>query len=97
MTTLTPSYHAVNTFFFLLDVRTRTEILIRNRTVQTTTVSYTPYCFLLTVSDPLSGFDLRPFLYPSRFPWQFKKIDEVAGALPDRSHAASQIDKAKTE
>ena len=21
------------------------------------------------------GFDLRPFLYPSRFPYQFKRID----------------------
>ncbi|KAF8892046.1 hypothetical protein BD779DRAFT_1610238 [Infundibulicybe gibba] len=41
-------------------------------------------------------FDLRPFLYPSRFPWQFKKIDEVAAALPDRSQALL-ADKSKTE
>lgn len=40
------------------------------------------------------GFDLRPFLYPARFPWQFNKIDEIAGALPDRSHSA---DKAKVD
>ncbi|KAG5220027.1 glutamine-dependent NAD(+) synthetase [Salix suchowensis] len=39
-------------------------------------------------------FDLRPFLYPARFPWQFRKIDEVAAALPDRSQHAS---KDKTE
>lgn len=30
-------------------------------------------------------FDLRPFLYPSRFTHQFKKIDELAGRLPDRA------------
>jgi len=24
-------------------------------------------------------------LYPSRFPWQFKKIDQLAAKLPDRS------------
>jgi len=29
---------------------------------------------------------MRPFLYPSRFPWQFKKIDDVAALLPDRSN-----------
>ena len=34
----------------------------------------------------LTGFDLRPFLYPSRFPFQFRKIDEVAAKLPDRSY-----------
>jgi NAD+ synthase (glutamine-hydrolysing) len=32
-----------------------------------------------------SGFDLRPFLYPSRFPWQFRRIDELASSLPDKS------------
>ncbi|KAG1800154.1 hypothetical protein EV424DRAFT_1587614 [Suillus variegatus] len=39
--------------------------------------------------------DLRPFLYPSKFPWQFKKIDEVAAVLPDRSNSAA--DKTKTD
>ncbi|KAG1791178.1 uncharacterized protein HD556DRAFT_1445441 [Suillus plorans] len=33
--------------------------------------------------------DLRPFIYPSRFPRQFKKIDEVAAVLPDRSNQAA--------
>jgi len=47
----------------------------------------------LTHATP--GFDLRPFVYPSRFPWQFKKIDEVAAALPDKSQAG--LDKAKME
>ena len=32
-----------------------------------------------------TGFDLRPFLYPARFPFQFSKIDSVAQKLPDRS------------
>lgn len=44
-----------------------------------------------------SGFDLRPFLYPSRFPWQFKKIDEIAAVLPDRSEQGVGVDKTKTE
>lgn len=30
-------------------------------------------------------FDLRPFLYPSRFPWQFRAIDAKAALLPDKS------------
>jgi NAD+ synthase (glutamine-hydrolysing) len=44
----------------------------------------------------IPGFDLRPFLYPSRFPWQFKKIDEIAAVLPDRSKQGG-VDKTKTE
>ena len=42
-------------------------------------------------------FDLRPFLYPARFPWQFKKIDQIAAALPDRSRKAPGQDKTKVE
>jgi hypothetical protein len=47
-------------------------------------------------SNGLLGFDLRPFLYPSSFPWQFKKIDEVAAVLPDRSNHGS-ASKVKVE
>jgi len=43
------------------------------------------------------GFDLRPFLYPSRFPWQFKKIDELAAVLPDKSQEIAELSKAKTD
>ena len=43
------------------------------------------------------GFDLRPFLYPSRFPWQFKKIDDIAAVLPDRSNVDVALHKDKTE
>lgn len=31
------------------------------------------------------GFDLRPFLYPSRFPYQFAMIDHAVAELPDRT------------
>jgi NAD+ synthase (glutamine-hydrolysing) len=49
---------------------------------------------MLTVTSV--GFDLRPFLYPSRFPWQFKKIDEIAAVLPDRS-ISIVMEKAKKQ
>lgn len=41
-----------------------------------------------------AGFDLRPFLYPSRFEHQFAKIDGLAAQLPDR---AAKGDKAKVD
>ncbi|SJL03478.1 related to QNS1-Glutamine-dependent NAD Synthetase [Armillaria ostoyae] len=63
----------------------------RNRHKMTT---LTPSYHAESYSPDDNRFDLRPFLYPSRFPWQFKKIDDVAAVLPDRSHSA---DKAKTE
>jgi len=42
---------------------------------------------------------MRPFLYPSRFPWQFRKIDDVAALLPDRSQSdvVEPEQKTKTE
>jgi hypothetical protein len=43
------------------------------------------------------GFDMRPFLYPSRFPWQFRKIDDVAALLPDRSSVVTSIEPEKTK
>ncbi|KAG1787394.1 hypothetical protein EV424DRAFT_1566110, partial [Suillus variegatus] len=46
-------------------------------------------------NDNIAQTNLCPFLYPSRFPWQFKKIDEVAAVLPDRSNSAA--DKTKTD
>jgi NAD+ synthase (glutamine-hydrolysing) len=44
----------------------------------------------------IAGFDMRPFLYPSRFPWQFRKIDDVAELLPDRSNVEPE-QKTKTD
>lgn len=88
MTTLTPSYHAVSSATCL---RSRLAValkrLARNRTAPTTIVSF-------HVSNQMQddshrhdlGFDLRPFLYPARFPWQFAKIDAEAARLPDQSN-----------
>ncbi|KDE06383.1 hypothetical protein MVLG_03290 [Microbotryum lychnidis-dioicae p1A1 Lamole] len=36
--------------------------------------------------------DLRPFLYPSRWPWQFRKIDETAQILPDKSQRKAKVE-----
>ncbi|KAF8909365.1 hypothetical protein CPB84DRAFT_1765955 [Gymnopilus junonius] len=65
----------------------------RNRHKMTT---LTPSYHAESYSPDDNRFDLRPFLYPSRFPWQFNKIDEVAAVLPDRSHQTA-ADKKKTE
>ncbi|KAH9479450.1 glutamine-dependent NAD(+) synthetase [Psilocybe cubensis] len=65
----------------------------RNRHKMTT---LTPAYHAESYSPDDNRFDLRPFLYPSRFPWQFKKIDEIAAVLPDRSTQAPG-DKTKTE
>ncbi|KAH8832775.1 hypothetical protein DL96DRAFT_1458937 [Flagelloscypha sp. PMI_526] len=64
----------------------------RNRHKMTT---LTPSYHAESYSPDDNRFDLRPFLYPARFPWQFKKIDEVAAVLPDRSQHS--IDKAKVD
>jgi len=68
----------------------------RNRHKMTT---LTPAYHAESYSPDDNRFDLRPFLYPSRFPWQFKKIDDVAAALPDRSHVHADVSlhKDKTE
>ncbi|KAF8547479.1 glutamine-dependent NAD(+) synthetase with GAT domain-containing protein [Imleria badia] len=64
----------------------------RNRHKMTT---LTPSYHAESYSPDDNRFDLRPFLYPSRFPWQFRKIDQVAAALPDRSNLGP--DKTKTD
>jgi len=66
----------------------------RNRHKMTT---ITPSYHAENYSPDDNRFDLRPFLYPARFPWQFKKIDQVAAALPDRSRKGPGQDKTKTE
>ncbi len=64
----------------------------RNLIAPMTTVS-----FKITMADKylptFAGFDLRPFLYPSRFPFQFKKIDDLASQLPDQSNADEATSK----
>jgi len=64
----------------------------RNRHKMTT---LTPSYHAESYSPDDNRFDLRPFLYPSRFPWQFKKIDEIATVLPDRSYSIPE--KAKQD
>jgi len=55
----------------------------RNRHKMTT---ITPSYHAESYSPDDNRFDLRPFLYNARFPWQFKKIDSLAVKLPDRSN-----------
>jgi hypothetical protein len=45
-----------------------------------------------------AGYDLRPFLYPSRFPFQFSKIDAHVQALaePDKPYMVADA-KAKLD
>ncbi|KAH9951184.1 glutamine-dependent NAD(+) synthetase with GAT domain-containing protein [Amylocystis lapponica] len=66
----------------------------RNRHKMTT---LTPSYHAEQYSPDDNRFDMRPFLYPARFPWQFKKIDEVAAILPDKSTQNAHAVKAKTE
>ncbi|KAG8830868.1 glutamine-dependent NAD(+) synthetase [Serendipita sp. 400] len=54
----------------------------RNRHKMTT---LTPSYHAESYSPDDNRFDLRPFLYPANFPFQFAKIDTVAQTLPDRS------------
>ncbi|KAH8927037.1 glutamine-dependent NAD(+) synthetase with GAT domain-containing protein [Atractiella rhizophila] len=54
----------------------------RNRHKMTT---ITPAYHAESYSPDDNRFDLRPFLYPARFPWQFKAIDKKAASTPDRS------------
>ncbi|KAL5633160.1 hypothetical protein ACGC1H_003600 [Rhizoctonia solani] len=56
----------------------------RNRHKMTT---LTPSYHAESYSPDDNRFDLRPFLYNARFPFQFAKIDEIAKKLPDRSTA----------
>ncbi|KAH9967593.1 glutamine-dependent NAD synthetase with GAT domain-containing protein [Russula dissimulans] len=65
----------------------------RNRHKMTT---LTPSYHAEAYSPDDNRFDMRPFLYPSRFPWQFKKIDDVAALLPDRSNVELE-QKTKTD
>ncbi|KAL7414937.1 hypothetical protein BDY24DRAFT_385103 [Mrakia frigida] len=65
----------------------------RNRHKMTT---LTPSYHAESYSPDDNRFDLRPFLYPSRFPFQFRKIDQLAARLPNRSIQPG-AEKAKLE
>jgi len=58
----------------------------RNRHKMTT---LTPSYHAESYSPDDNRFDLRPFLYPSRFPYQFAKIDKLAETIPDRSNMSA--------
>jgi len=59
----------------------------RNRHKMTT---LTPSYHAESYSPDDNRFDLRPFLYPSRFPFQFRLIDQLAAKIPDRSQKPAQ-------
>lgn len=81
MTTLTPSYHAVSVF----------------SRVCPHFANPLPLCYALqeSYSPDDNRFDLRPFLYPSRFPYQFEKIDalvaRVSAAVQGRKKGKERI------
>ncbi|KAM0749771.1 glutamine-dependent NAD synthetase with GAT domain-containing protein [Meredithblackwellia eburnea MCA 4105] len=62
----------------------------RNRHKMTT---LTPSYHAEAYSPDDNRFDLRPFLYPASFTWQFRKIDALAEVMPNKSVQA----KAKVE
>ncbi|WVQ94011.1 NAD+ synthetase [Kwoniella sp. CBS 9459] len=76
--------HKVKHFFFTYAI---------NRHKMTT---LTPSVHMESYSPDDNRFDLRPFLYPSRFTHQFKKIDKLASELPNRSTQPGN-DKAKVD
>ncbi|PPQ90755.1 hypothetical protein CVT25_010144, partial [Psilocybe cyanescens] len=95
--TFTKLVHEWGSFLSPLQIAEKVKLFFfehaRNRHKMTT---LTPAYHAESYSPDDNRFDLRPFLYPSRFPWQFKKIDEIAAVLPDRSTQAP-ADKTKTE
>lgn len=62
----------------------------RNRHKMTT---LTPSYHAEGYSPDDNRFDLRPFLYPSRFPFQFRKIDELVARLKPLSRAVEETKK----
>jgi len=65
----------------------------RNRHKMTT---ITPAYHAESYSPDDNRFDLRPFLYPTRFPYQFAMIDHAVAELPD--HTGPTMDsKPKTD
>ncbi|SPC67979.1 probable QNS1 - Glutamine-dependent NAD Synthetase [Ustilago sp. UG-2017b] len=62
----------------------------RNRHKMTT---LTPSYHAEGYSPDDNRFDLRPFLYPSRFPFQFRKIDELVARLRPLSKGVEEAKK----
>ncbi|KAJ7733229.1 hypothetical protein DFH07DRAFT_871007 [Mycena maculata] len=89
--TFTKLVHEWGSFLSPLQIAEKVKLFFfehaRNRHKMTT---LTPSYHAESYSPDDNRFDLRPFLYPSRFPWQFKKIDEIAAVLPDRSYSSAK-------
>ncbi|KAJ9110837.1 glutamine-dependent NAD(+) synthetase [Naganishia cerealis] len=66
----------------------------RNRHKMTT---LTPSVHMEAYSPDDNRFDLRPFLYPTLFPFQYKKIDELAAQLQEQYERAAPTEKAKVD
>ncbi|KAJ7281635.1 hypothetical protein C8J57DRAFT_1298220 [Mycena rebaudengoi] len=96
--TFTKLVHEWGSFLSPLQIAEKVKLFFfehaRNRHKMTT---LTPSYHAESYSPDDNRFDLRPFLYPSRFPWQFRKIDEIAAVLPDRSYPSVVPDKRKQD
>lgn len=59
-------------------------------------IPHVPCCFLKSYSPEDNRFDLRQFLYNSRWPFQFRKIDELVKEMNgDKVHLAGSDDNDK--
>ena len=88
MTTLTPSYHAVRPPAAVSRYLSSPSVPRRSRIAPTTTVSRAQLASAHALT-PAAGFDLRSFLYPSRFPFQFRQIDQLAAKVSGRRCSSS--------
>lgn len=61
----------------------------RNRHKMTT---LTPSYHAESYSPDDNRFDLRPFLYPVRFGWQFRKIDELSQRVSASVHVQALVE-----
>lgn len=92
--------HEWGAFLSPLQIATKVKLFwfehARNRHKMTT---LTPSYHAESYSPDDNRFDLRPFLYNARFPWQFRKIDELAAVLPNKTNLPDDaiLDKSKTD
>lgn len=75
MTVLTPSYHAEVFSFLQENSSIPSSFFMHYLLIQTFTFCVQSY------SPEDNRFDLRQFLYNSRWPYQFRKIDELVNEL----------------
>ena len=80
MTTLTPAYHA-EVSFLLLQTQTIHSLKLKIFLVHQDKKAYTPFDLMQSYSPEDNRFDLRQFLYNTRWPYQFHKIDQLVSEL----------------